>query len=139
MSTTDAGDIDIYYKAHGEGGPLVQIIGYGGHIGNWFGLIPLLSREYCVIVFDNRGTGSSDKPDIPHTMEMMAGDTTGLLDTVGIDTAHIFCVSMGGCIAQQFTLLYLCGSMMTLMDSSASATSRKPSPVSASPRRWIII
>lgn len=34
---------------------------------------------------------------------------------------------------------YRCGSTITLMDSLASATRRKPSPVSASPSRWVII
>jgi len=81
-------------------------MGYGGHIGHWFRQIPGLSQEYRVIAFDNRGTGRSDKPDIPYTMEMMANDVVGLLDAIGIDTAHIFGVSMGGCIAQQFALCY---------------------------------
>jgi pimeloyl-ACP methyl ester carboxylesterase len=106
VPTVKVGDINMYYEIHGSGEPLVMIMGYGGHIGHWFRLIPLLSREYCVVAFDNRGTGRSDKPDIPYTMEMMAGDTAGLLDAIGIDTAHIFGASMGGCIAQQLALCY---------------------------------
>ncbi len=106
MPAVKVGDINIYYETHGEGEPLVLIMGYGGHVGHWFRLIPLLSRNYCVVAFDNRGTGRSDKPDMPYTMEMMAGDTAGLLAAIGIDTAHIFGVSMGGCIAQQFALCY---------------------------------
>ncbi len=106
MPTVKVGDINIYYEVHGAGEPLFLIMGYGGHIGHWFRLIPLLSREYCVVAFDNRGTGRSDKPDIPYTMEMMAKDVAGLLDAINIDTAHIFGVSMGGCIAQQFALYY---------------------------------
>jgi 3-oxoadipate enol-lactonase len=104
MPAVKVGDVNIYYEIHGKGEPLVLIMGYGGHIGHWFRLVPLLSREYCVVVFDNSGTGRSDKPDMPYTMEMMAGDTAGLLDAIGIDAAHIFGVSMGGCIAQQFAL-----------------------------------
>jgi pimeloyl-ACP methyl ester carboxylesterase len=106
MPVVKVGDISMYYETHGEGEPLVLIMGYGGHVGHWFRLIPLLSREYCVVVFDNRGAGRSDKPDMPYTMEMMAGDTAGLLAAIGIDTTHIFGVSMGGCIAQQFALCY---------------------------------
>lgn len=83
-----------------------MIMGYGGHIGYWFRLIPALSQGCYVVAFDNRGTGRSDKPDIPYTMEMMAEDVAGLLDAIGIDAAHIFGVSMGGCIAQHFALCY---------------------------------
>jgi len=72
----------------------------------WFKAIPVFSREYRLVVFDNRGAGQSDKPDIPYTTEMMADDLAGLLDTIDIDSAHIFGHSMGGSIAQQFALRY---------------------------------
>ena len=106
MSTAKVGDINIYYEIHGKGEPLVLIYGYAAHSGLWFRQIPILSKKYRVIAFDNRGVGRSDKPDIPYIMAMMAGDITGLLDTTGIDTAHIFGISMGGMIAQHFALNY---------------------------------
>ena len=106
MSTAKVGDINIYYEIHGKGEPLVLIYGYAGHSGLWFRQIPILSKKYRVIAFDNRGVGRSDKPYIPCTMGMMAGDIAGLLDMIGIDTAHIFGISMGGMIAQHFALNY---------------------------------
>jgi len=99
-------DINIYYEIHGKGEPLVLIYGYAGHSGLWFRQTPVLSNKYRVIAFDNRGVGRSDKPDTPYTMAMMAGDIAGLLDTIGIDTAHVFGISMGGMIAQHFALNY---------------------------------
>jgi 3-oxoadipate enol-lactonase len=106
MPIAKVGDINVYYEIHGEGEPLVLIYGYAGHSGLWFRQIPVLSRKYRVIAFDNRGMGRSDKPDIPYTMAMMAADTLGLLDAIGIDAAHIFGISMGGMIAQHFALSY---------------------------------
>jgi 3-oxoadipate enol-lactonase len=106
MSTAKVGDINIYYEIHGKGDPVVLIYGYAGHSGLWFQQIPILSKEYEVIAFDNRGVGRSDKPDTPYTVAMMAGDTEGLLDSIGIDAAHIFGISMGGMIAQHFALNY---------------------------------
>jgi pimeloyl-ACP methyl ester carboxylesterase len=100
------GDINIYYEIHGRGEPLVLIYGYAGHSGLWFRQIPALSKRYRVMAFDNRGVGRSDKPDIPYTMAMMAGDVAGLLDVIGVDSAHIFGVSLGGMIAQHFALNY---------------------------------
>lgn len=106
MSIANVGDINIYYKIHGKGEPLVLIYGYGGHSELWFRQIPILSKKYRVIAFDNRGVGRSDKPDTPYTMAMMAGDIAGLLDIIGIHAAHIFGISMGGMIAQHFALNY---------------------------------
>jgi pimeloyl-ACP methyl ester carboxylesterase len=106
MSTAKVGDINIYYEIRGKGEPLVLIYGYVGHSGLWFRQIPILSKKYRVIAFDNRGVGRSDKPDISYTMAMMAGDIAGLLDIIGIDAAHIFGISMGGMIAQHFALNY---------------------------------
>lgn len=106
MSVAKVGDIDIYYEVHGGGEPLVLIYGYAGHSGLWFRQIPVLSKKYRVIAFDNRGAGRSDKPDIPYSMAVMARDVAGLLDVIGIDSAHIFGISMGGMIAQHFALNY---------------------------------
>jgi 3-oxoadipate enol-lactonase len=106
MPTAKVGDINIYYESHGDGEALLLIMGYGQYSGHWATMIPPLSREYRVIVFDNRGTGRSDKPDMPYTMKMMADDARGLLDAIGIDSAHVFGVSMGGMIAQELALNY---------------------------------
>jgi pimeloyl-ACP methyl ester carboxylesterase len=104
MSTIRVNDISIYYEIHGEGEPLVLIMGYGGNAGQWFCQIPGLSRDYRVIAFDNRGAGQSDKPDVPYTIQMLAQDVSGLLDALAIDAAHIYGISMGGMIAQEFAL-----------------------------------
>ena len=106
MHTAKVGDVNIYYESHGEGEPILLIQGYGQYSGQWATMIPPLSREYRVIVFDNRGTGQSDKPDIPYTIRMMADDAKGVLDAIGVDSAHVFGISMGGMIAQEFALNY---------------------------------
>src|SRR5512139_449567 len=89
MPFKKVGDIKIYYEVHGDGEPLVMISGCGADLSAWANQIPALSMKYHVITFDNRGTGRSDKPDIPYTMQMMAADVAGLLDSIGIGAAHI--------------------------------------------------
>src|SRR5574341_122020 len=81
-------DINIYYEIHGEGKPLLLIEGLGYSSWMWFKQIPAFSREYKVIVFDNRGVGNTDKPDIEYTIEMMADDAAGLLKVLGEDQVH---------------------------------------------------
>lgn len=106
MPRVKVGDIDIHYELHGDGEAIVLISGYGGSSEGWLRQIPDLSHQYCVVAFDNRGTGQSDKPDSLYSMEMMAGDVAGLLDAIDVDAAYIFGVSMGGMIAQEFALRY---------------------------------
>jgi 3-oxoadipate enol-lactonase len=106
VPTAKVGDINIYYEVRGSGEALVMIMGLGGGIPWLLLQIPVFSQQYQVIAFDNRGTGGTDAPDIPYSMEMMAGDLAGLLDTIGVKAAHVFGISMGGMIAQHFALRY---------------------------------
>ena len=106
MPTAKVGDINICYEVTGEGEPLLLIMGYGANSRWWFPQIPAFSQEYQVITFDNRGTGQSDKPDIPYTIEMMAADAAGLLEAIGVNAAHVYGISMGGMITQEFALHY---------------------------------
>lgn len=104
MPTVQVGDINIYYEIHGKGEPLVMICGASATTESYALLAPIYARQYQVILFDNRGTGKTDAPDIPYTAEMMADDLAGLLDSIGIKSAHIYGQSMGGMIAQEFAL-----------------------------------
>ena len=106
MPKVKVGDIYMYYEAHGNGDPLVLLPGYGADSACFFRQIPGLAENYRVIAIDNRGTGLSDKPDTPYTMDMMAKDTAGLLQSLGIRKAHFYGHSMGGLIAQHLALCY---------------------------------
>jgi pimeloyl-ACP methyl ester carboxylesterase len=106
MPLKKVGDINIYYETYGNGEALAMIMGLGGGIPWLFQQIPAFSKKYQVVALDNRGTGATDAPDIPYTMEMMAGDLAGLLEALGIKSAHVFGISMGGMIAQNFALIY---------------------------------
>jgi 3-oxoadipate enol-lactonase len=106
MPVTRVNDINMFYEIHGEGDPLILIMGLGGDHFRWFRILPLLAENFKVLTFDNRGVGKTDKPDIPYTMKMMSDDIAGLMDAVGIDKAHSFGISLGGMIAQNFALLH---------------------------------
>ncbi len=104
MPTISVNDIDMYYEVHGEGEPLVLIAGTNSDHTLYRGITPQLAAKYQVIVFDNRGVGQTDKPDIPYSIEMMADDTAGLLSALSIPRAHILGASLGGRIAVDLTL-----------------------------------
>jgi pimeloyl-ACP methyl ester carboxylesterase len=51
-----------------------------------------------VLAFDNRGTGLSEKPPGPYTIEELADDAASVLDARGIEQADVYGYSMGGYI-----------------------------------------
>lgn len=121
MPAVKVGDINISYEVHGKGDPLVLIPGHASDSQTcYFRQIPGLAKYYRVIAIDNRGSGLSDKPDMPYTMDMMAKDAAGLLEAIGVRRAHVYGIFMGGMIAQH---LALCHPQMTASLILASTTS----------------
>jgi proline-specific peptidase len=102
------GDIELYFEIHGppQAPPIVFIGGWASYHWIWFRQIPAISKRYRCIVFDNRGSGRSSKPDYPYTMQMFADDTIGLMKALEIKDAHVLGISMGGLIAQQIAISY---------------------------------
>ena len=97
----------MYYEIHGEGFPLVMISGTANDVNWWIPeIIESHSQNFKTIIFDNRGAGRTDKPDIPYSIRMMADDTVGLIDALNIEKAHVLGVSMGGFIAQEIAINY---------------------------------
>jgi pimeloyl-ACP methyl ester carboxylesterase len=113
--------IELAYQELGEadGEPLVLAMGLGTQMIAWpEGFCALLAeRGFRVVRFDNRDIGRSTKirsAGVPSRVDMMLGrrgsaayllrdmarDTTTLMDHLGIDSAHLVGVSMGGMIAQ---------------------------------------
>jgi pimeloyl-ACP methyl ester carboxylesterase len=106
MPITKANGIELYYEVHGEGEPLLLIMGLSLSSKSWFRTIPALSEQYKVIVFDNRGVGLSGKPNTPYSIELMAEDARAVLDAAGVESAHVYGISMGGMIAQRLAVTY---------------------------------
>ena len=105
MPTATIGDIDIYYEEHGQGQPLILVLGLGQDIATWGFQITELSKHDRLIVFDNRDSGKSSRCSANYTTESMAQDTLGLMDHLGIKQAHLLGTSMGGMIAQHVALM----------------------------------
>jgi pimeloyl-ACP methyl ester carboxylesterase len=106
MPQVKSNGINIHYEEQGSGDPLLLIMGFTVSSIGWHWNIPAFAQNFRTIAFDNRGVGRSDKPDVPYSMAMFADDTVGVLDALGIERAHVFGISMGGMIAQEFTLRY---------------------------------
>jgi pimeloyl-ACP methyl ester carboxylesterase len=128
MARVRANGIEIEYEDTGprDGIPLLFISGFGSQLSSWTPKFheALEAKGLRVIRFDNRDVGLTQKwdgivpdtakviaavqqgrkPDVPYTLDDMAADAAGLLDALGIGSAHICGASMGGMIAQLVVL-----------------------------------
>jgi len=105
MPKVKVGDIEIYCEIKGEGFPLVMIQGLSSSLEWWDPrLIEALSKMFKLVLFDNRGAGRTDVSDRKYSVKLLAEDTAGLMDALGISEANILGISMGGMIAQELVL-----------------------------------
>jgi pimeloyl-ACP methyl ester carboxylesterase len=101
-----ANGVELYHEISGSGPNLVLIEGLGVATWIWEKQVSELSKHFTLIIYDNRGTGKSEKPPGPYSISMMADDLAALLDSLKIFQTHILGISMGGFIAQDFALRY---------------------------------
>ncbi|MHB8642017.1 MAG: alpha/beta fold hydrolase [Gaiellaceae bacterium] len=106
MSDAFNDGVRIAYEVRGEGEPLLMIHGLGYDRRGWGPLPALLADDFRVVLLDNRGVGESDAPEGPYTVSQLAADALAVLDAEGIERAHVFGVSLGGFIAQEFALTW---------------------------------
>lgn len=59
---------------------------------------------YTCIMFDHRGSGDSPAAIVPLTTSRMAADALTVLDELGIESAHVYGLSLGGMVAQELAL-----------------------------------
>ena len=143
-------EVEIHGPAAGE--PLLLVMGLGMQLVGWHeGLVEqFVAAGFRVIRFDNRDIGLSQgfdelgTPSLvlaaarqvlglplvpPYTLEDMADDAAGLLDALGIASAHVCGASMGGMIAQLLALRHprKVRSLTLVMTSSGSRRLPRPS------------
>jgi pimeloyl-ACP methyl ester carboxylesterase len=125
MPQVRANGIDIECESFGrESDPLILLImGFGAQLIFWPQSLcqGLADKGFRVVRFDNRDIGKSThlagqtapdpralfgevmagkRPNVPYSLDDMANDSVGLMDALGVRTAHIVGASMGGMIAQ---------------------------------------
>lgn len=96
---------ELYYELHGQGPPLVLVMGIGYDSSLWMlAQVPALSQAFQVVLVDNRDAGRSSTARHAYTIADMADDLAGLLDGLRIRRSHLLGLSMGGMIAVEFAL-----------------------------------
>jgi pimeloyl-ACP methyl ester carboxylesterase len=161
MTRVRANGIEIEYDSFGSAAdrPLLLIMGLGGQSLMWDeGFCEALAeRGQFVVRYDNRDVGLSTKFDsagipnvlelmqqsaagaklaVPYTLDDMADDAAGLLDALGLGTAHVCGASMGGMIAQTLAIRH--GGRLRSLTSIMSSTGN-PSLPPAKPEAMAVL
>ncbi|MEU7134961.1 alpha/beta fold hydrolase [Streptomyces sp. NPDC046261] len=101
MSYAKAADgTRVAYQLRGTGSPLVLLAGQANDHRWWDGVREDFHASHATITIDYRGTGDSDKPDVPYSTRLLADDVRAVLDELGVERADVYGTSMGGRVAQ---------------------------------------
>ena len=107
MPLVQVGDLSVYYELVGQGDPLVLIAGLGQDHTSWLPQLGALADAgFCSLLPDNRDVGQTTRaePAPPYTIRDCAEDTVGLMESLGLASAHLVGASMGACIAQEIAI-----------------------------------
>ena len=91
----------------GSGTPLVLIHGLANSIEIWDRVMPALAAHFRVIAFDLPGFGQADRPDAAYDGGFFADQLCAMLDTLGIERAHLVGSSLGASIIIRFAADHL--------------------------------
>jgi pimeloyl-ACP methyl ester carboxylesterase len=145
------GGLDLCYQTFGadDDPALLMVMGLGTQMVMWDDELceTLADRDLRVIRFDNRDIGRStilrdrgvptlrqtvlrDRRAAPYSLDEMAGDAVGLLDQLGIESAHVVGASMGGMIAQLIAINHprRARSLVSIMSTTGSRRVGLPRP-----------
>ncbi len=104
MPYAELNGIRMHYEEEGEGTPVVLVTGFSGDTTFFKQLIPELSQKYRVVVFDNRGAGTTEYPKEGIRAQEFVDDLLALMDHLRLFRVHMLGWSMGGHIAQEFAI-----------------------------------
>jgi 3-oxoadipate enol-lactonase len=97
-----SGAVRLAYDVSGPAGaPALLLINSIGATRDvlWRRQVPELAARFRVITYDTRGHGESDVAPSDYSLRDLGQDAVAVLDAVGVDTAHICGISMGGITA----------------------------------------
>lgn len=106
MPLATRGDVDLYYETTATPGPgspdrppvaFVSDVGYGAWLWGWH--VDAIALEWPTLVWDLRGTGRSDAPPGPYTVDQLSADLEAVLADAGADAVHLVGHGLGGAVA----------------------------------------
>lgn len=98
----------VHVAQRGEGEPLLLLHGFGESTYSWRKVVPDLSAHYRTIAIDLYGFGYTERPKEPaaYSRDGQLRLILGVLDTLGIESAHVAGHSYGGALTLALAALH---------------------------------
>jgi pimeloyl-ACP methyl ester carboxylesterase len=107
--TVDVNGISLHVEESEKGTPVLLLHGWPDSSYVWRNQIPFLTRHgFRTIVPDMRGFGQSSRPAevAEYALSKSVGDVTGLLDAVGLESAHVVGHDWGAAVAWSMAMAH---------------------------------
>ena len=96
----------VGYTSRGTGEPLLVLSGYAAPARAMDLILQPLVERYTCVTFDYPGSGEARTPILPLTIADLAATAITVLDDLGLDSAHVYGISMGGLVAQEMAIRF---------------------------------
>lgn len=96
----------LHVDREGSGEALLWITGFAISSEVFSPVIHTYAEQFDCVRYDNRGAGRSAAPWRLTSIPELASDAVRLLDALGIDSAHVYGMSMGGMVAQELAIRF---------------------------------
>jgi len=98
MPKVKANNITLNYEQQGSGEPLILLPFLSADNACYTFQVAEYAKHFTCISVDLRGTGESDRPTAPYSIEDLADDIAAFLEALNVPSAHITGLSLGGVI-----------------------------------------
>src|SRR6185437_4642220 len=108
MPFVERDGVKLHYEETGQGDAIVWLHEFAADLRTWEAQVRRFSRDYRCITYNARGYPTSDVPngDEAYGYEQQRDDLIGLMDGLGIESAHLVGLSIGAYTALQAALAY---------------------------------
>lgn len=97
-------DARIYYETYGSGKPLLLLHGGLTSVESWYAQLPILAKDFKLIIIDMRGHGRSQIGQKAFTYDLLASDTLNILDHLQLSKVDILGWSDGGIVGLKLAI-----------------------------------
>ncbi|HSP79035.1 MAG TPA: alpha/beta hydrolase [Myxococcaceae bacterium] len=104
MPMIEVKDLQVHYREHGQGEPLVLVHGNWTTSLWWQPTLELLPPGLRALTYNMRGRGHTRGPDTPQALPRLAEDLRGLMEALGLERAHLVGHSLGSAVVMQLAL-----------------------------------
>jgi 3-oxoadipate enol-lactonase len=97
----------LFFESDGSGPPVVFVEDWANDTSIWFRVLPPLRGRFELVRYDLRGQGrSAVAPDGDYSLRAHREDLLRVMDSLGIERAHLVGAGFGGTIAVAFALAH---------------------------------